>query len=501
MLTLNYLPFSDRPWRPPPEPSGIPFPESRWIPICTASGYQIRPDIYENFIVWADDRDNEDYYEVYLYDLETETETLITEGKGGARAHPKIFGNYVVWNHGYYNNLIVYNIETEELIEPSVPEGYSPARTVNFAVHGDYIVYDRASIHPPYNYRDHDIILYNIPANTFTELYTGETGEGYGYEDQRDPEMWSLGSGVTLFVWEERTPFSPSASSSEIFYDHRPIPGGPSSLPIEFDLDPFIGDLRKAKNPSIGLRQNQPRIVYEDNRFHYSDWDLFYIDMHTMDEYLIPATGGGLGYPGARALGLLPDIYENLIVWVDERYDRAGDIFLFDDTPSEEYRYSGRIFRLTGEGEQDWPAVYGDYIVFQHRREGNWDIYMIDLSQPAGLLGTAYLAAYVYGNDLALATSTIIAVSPFIVIVAIQMICEKYPEVCEDPPLPGGRQLFFIGISNLAMLLSSFSIYYFRPSNHHILILGSLIFGGSMMYSYIKFIPLLSIISRYRSRS
>jgi TolB protein len=68
-----------------------------------------------------------------------------------------------------------------------------------------------------------------------------------------------------------------------------------------------------------------------------------------------------------------PAIYGDSMVWQDER-NGNWDIYLYNLSTSTETRVT------TDESNQTKPAVYGDRIIWQDERNGNWDIYMFDLS-------------------------------------------------------------------------------------------------------------------------
>jgi TolB protein len=68
-----------------------------------------------------------------------------------------------------------------------------------------------------------------------------------------------------------------------------------------------------------------------------------------------------------------PAIYRDRIVWQDER-NGNWDIYIYNLSTSTESRIT------TDELDQINPAIYGDRIVWQDERNGNWDIYVYDLS-------------------------------------------------------------------------------------------------------------------------
>lgn len=70
---------------------------------------------------------------------------------------------------------------------------------------------------------------------------------------------------------------------------------------------------------------------------------------------------------------IVPTIYGDRIVWQDNR-NGNWDIYMYNLSSSTETSITAN------ESNQTEPAIYGDRIVWQDDRNGNWDIYMYDLS-------------------------------------------------------------------------------------------------------------------------
>ncbi|OYT48326.1 hypothetical protein B6U83_03690 [Thermoplasmatales archaeon ex4484_36] len=68
-----------------------------------------------------------------------------------------------------------------------------------------------------------------------------------------------------------------------------------------------------------------------------------------------------------------PAIYGNIIVWQDGR-NGNWDIYAYDLTTYNEWRIT------TDSSAQVNPKIYRNTIVWQDARNGNWDIYMYDLT-------------------------------------------------------------------------------------------------------------------------
>ena len=64
-----------------------------------------------------------------------------------------------------------------------------------------------------------------------------------------------------------------------------------------------------------------------------------------------------------------PAIYENKIVWTDKR-NGNWDIYMYDISTSKEKRIT------SNSSDSVWPAIYGNKIVWMDNRNGDYDIYM-----------------------------------------------------------------------------------------------------------------------------
>ncbi|MDD5419489.1 MAG: PKD domain-containing protein, partial [Methanomicrobiaceae archaeon] len=70
---------------------------------------------------------------------------------------------------------------------------------------------------------------------------------------------------------------------------------------------------------------------------------------------------------------MYPAISGDRIVWQDHRNDTGGDIYLYDLTTEEETPI------CTDPAAQGYPAISGSLIVWQDMRNGSWDIYLYNL--------------------------------------------------------------------------------------------------------------------------
>ncbi len=116
----------------------------------------------------------------------------------------------------------------------------------------------------------------------------------------------------------------------------------------------------------------EDRIVWQDYR--NGNWDIYMYDLSTKKETRITTN---------KSNQIDPAIYENRIVWSDCR-DGSWDIYMYDLSTKKESR-------ITTSGKALGPRIYGNRIVWMDGRnggsldernwaDGNWDIYMYDLS-------------------------------------------------------------------------------------------------------------------------
>ncbi|UCF07168.1 MAG: right-handed parallel beta-helix repeat-containing protein, partial [Thermoplasmata archaeon] len=82
-----------------------PSPDPAMIQITTDSYNQINPEIYENHIVWQDDRNGN--YDIYSFDLNSGSETQITTDTAN-QVEPHIFGNSIVWEDDSESDTEIY---------------------------------------------------------------------------------------------------------------------------------------------------------------------------------------------------------------------------------------------------------------------------------------------------------------------------------------------------------------------------------------------------------
>jgi beta propeller repeat protein len=83
--------------------------------ITTNSHTQGYPDVWQNYVVWQDDRNHPGVYDIYLYHMNTKEEMLITPMEGNHQT-PRIADGKVAWiNHKEGKQIVMlYDILTQE---------------------------------------------------------------------------------------------------------------------------------------------------------------------------------------------------------------------------------------------------------------------------------------------------------------------------------------------------------------------------------------------------
>jgi TolB protein len=132
--------------------------------ITTNESNQSEPAIYEDRIVWTDDRnENSDAYtvDVYMYNLSTSTETRIADDEGFLEYGPDIFGDKIVYMSEGAGDLVwVYDLSTAERTFIAY-DAWSPA------IYGDRIVWAFGMVFP-------DIYMYDLSSSSEIQITSDE---------------------------------------------------------------------------------------------------------------------------------------------------------------------------------------------------------------------------------------------------------------------------------------------------------------------------------------
>ena len=302
------------------------------------------PRIYGDRIVWLDQRNG--INDVYMYDLSTGVETLITDenskftgncpdsytpGKYMPFVYPDIFENLIVYNDcdGLLVKVYLYNISNKE-------ETVITDKAYDLAyprIDGKKVTWT--------DYRDGNtnIFMYDLATRTETRI----TNDEY---DQRYANIQG-----NKIVWQD---YRNDISS---IYVHDILTKETKRITKDSD---------RPDMPSVWGN----KVVWSDAR-NNGQWDLYMHDLVTGVETPISP------YPNSNSVDA--EIFGNKIVWREDRYDDSYyDVFVYDiETSSEE--------RITANGYKNfYPHTYDNKIVWAGRYGGintDWQIYMYDFLQ------------------------------------------------------------------------------------------------------------------------
>jgi beta propeller repeat protein len=324
--------------------------------ITTSSAGGMNPAISGNYIVWADDRNGN--FDVYLYDLATNTERQITANPA-QHYFPAISGNYIVWADDRNGNFDVYLYDLATNTERQLTN--NSVNVQNLAISGNYIVWSDYRNADKDNYANWDIYLYDLATNTERQITTNPA-------KQDEPAI----SG-NYIVWAD--------------YRNNYWCG-----------DIYLYDLATNTERQITTNsEEQLRPAISGNRIVWADYrngngDIYLYDLATNTERQITTN---------PAQHFFPAISGNYIVYTDHRNDKVwGDIYLYDLATNTERQITANY------KDQDMPAISGNRIVWQDYRNNTGDIYLyiIPRNPPCGSFGDVDLDGYVTQSDAEMVT-------------------------------------------------------------------------------------------------
>lgn len=191
---------------PQPYEKGISIVPLVTFPLAVRSGLSM----YEDKIVWADERAGTGESDIYLYDIAFGKERPLAVTRGAYESAPDIYKNYVVfWTNGN-GNADIYSLDLSTGEETQITT--DPNTQTNPAIWGNYIVWE--------DYRNgrqqSDIYLHDLTTGKEKRITSGSPVA-------RAPDIYG-----DYVVWTE-TIYNPNSIDS-IYYYHIPT-GAVNSIP------------------------------------------------------------------------------------------------------------------------------------------------------------------------------------------------------------------------------------------------------------------------------
>ena len=165
--------------------------------ITSSNSTQWKPSIYGNRIVWEDKRNGNS--DVYMYDLSTSTETRITTGESNQN-DPAISGNRIVWSDDRNEGLDIYMYDLSTSTETRITSDSGASKKPD--IYNDLIVYEDEDITGLYV-----INMYSLSTSTETLIASGRTADP---EIQGNRIVWMDGrnyedSNTEIYMYDPST--------------------------------------------------------------------------------------------------------------------------------------------------------------------------------------------------------------------------------------------------------------------------------------------------------
>lgn len=378
--------------------------------ITTADSYVSKLDIYGNVVVWTES------YKVYMYDMASHKTTQVTNT--GYAYDPAIDGDRIVYtlSESHSSDIYMYEISTARTTRITTSTmAFSPS------IYEDKIIY--ADLRNPENPDVRDIFLYNLSSTVqnplvaeftanvtsgtaplvvlFTDTSTGgvptswhwDTGDGiYSKHAMNATHTFTKPGSYTVSLTVGNAVGNSTATKPNYIVvtdPNAPVANFNSSVTEGYaPLTVQFNDISQNAMSRVWDFDSDGKADSTDVSpvYTYTTPGTYTVNLTVRNAYgttsktgtitVLTENGPNIGTETritTSELASHPDIYDNRIVWQDFRNGNY-DIYMYDLSTSKETRITAN------ESNQIYPAIYGDRIVWQDDRNGQYDIYMYDIS-------------------------------------------------------------------------------------------------------------------------
>ena len=383
------------------------------VPIVEELHNQFHPAIYENYMVWEDDRDGN--LNIYGYNIEEGEDFQITTNSKD-QLLPAIHQDIVVWQDNRTGNWDIYwcNILTKKPlpIAKDADDQESPVR-------GDQVapaIYENIVVWQDNRNGHWDIYGYSFLTDQEFRITTST-------HDQQFPSIYG-----DIVVWMDNR-----NDNWDIYgYD---IAGSRefqiTANPYSQQFPAIYGELQKDSSTYtvvwMDWRDGNWNIYARELQWDENNgYGLSKEEKEGKKEEAFPITTN----PNQQRS---PAIYGNVVVWYDDRNccntTVEWDIYGVGLQTGQEFQIS------VSEHDQRFPAIYKDIVVWMDNRKCNWDIYHYKIPQtPEISKRTSYPSCPDQKSPYL--AYIIVPLSLITVILSVYRIAKKYPtKACEHGPI------------------------------------------------------------------
>jgi len=341
--------------------------------ITRNSSHQYIPAIYENIVVWQDDRNGN--MDIYGYNMSTHEEFPICTDPHD-QWDPAIYGDIVVWQDERSDSTKIYgyNLSTQK----EFPVTKHPSYQCNPAIYGDIVVWqDRRNSSLGNSLGNDDIYGYNLSTEQEFQITTDTSDQCY-------PAIYG-----DIIVWLDERNFIGA------------IYGYNLSTKEEFQIT----------NENMTAGWPYPVIYADTVVWGTTTSDSMVIDGYNISEsrkfrvfrdFVWKCTGWSME-------GMRLALYEDLVLWVYYE-DCNRDIHGYNLSTHQEFIVA------SGKDEQYWPAIYGDIVVWICEKDGETNIYGRNLSSGVDPVFLSYRMMVIF----VCCSFVILAVFPTVISVCIK---------------------------------------------------------------------------------